>query len=163
MPTEDNKILKYNHGEKSLKAPFIITFDLECLLNKEQSCQNNPEKSDTDRKAKHDPSGWAMFIKCSFDKEKNRFDYYRGIDCIEKRCEKLKDRVTETINYKEKEMIPLTDEEIKFYERQKEFHVCKKEFCYGENEKMNLNHTKKSEIIVITPETLEDLLIVFAI
>ena len=24
MPEEDNKILKYNHGEKSLKAPFII-------------------------------------------------------------------------------------------------------------------------------------------
>ena len=93
MPTEDNKILKYNHGEKSLKAPFIITFDLECLLNKEQSCQNNPEKSDTERKAKHDPLGWAMFIKRSFDKEKNRFDYYRGIDCIEKWCEKLKDRV----------------------------------------------------------------------
>ena len=24
MPNEDNKILKYNHGEKSMKAPFII-------------------------------------------------------------------------------------------------------------------------------------------
>ena len=90
-------------------------------------------------------------------------DYYRGIDGIEKGCEKLKDCVTEIINYKEKEMIPLTDEEIKFYKRQKEFHVCKKEFCYGENEKMNLSHTKKSEIIVITPKTLGELLIVFAI
>ena len=90
-------------------------------------------------------------------------DYYRGIDGIEKGCEKLKDCVTEIINYKEKEMISLTDEEIKFYKRQKEFHVCKKEFCYGENEKMNLSHTKKSEIIVITPKTLGELLIVFAI
>ena len=35
MPTEDNKILKYNHGEKSLKSPLIIIFDLECLLKKE--------------------------------------------------------------------------------------------------------------------------------
>ena len=57
MPTEDNKILKYNHGEKSLKAPFTIYADLECLLVKEQSCQNNPEKSYTKRKAKHEPSG----------------------------------------------------------------------------------------------------------
>ena len=31
MPKEDEKILKYNHGEKTLKAPFIIIFDLECL------------------------------------------------------------------------------------------------------------------------------------
>ena len=29
MPNEDNKILKYNHGEKSIKAPFIIYADIE--------------------------------------------------------------------------------------------------------------------------------------
>ena len=34
MPNKDNKILKYNHGEKSLKAPFMIYTDLECLLVK---------------------------------------------------------------------------------------------------------------------------------
>ena len=50
MPTEDNKILKYNHGEKSLKFPFTIIGDLECLLIKEQSCQNNPEKFYTEKK-----------------------------------------------------------------------------------------------------------------
>ena len=43
MPNEDNKILKYNHGEKSLKAPFMIYADLECLLEKMHSCQNNLE------------------------------------------------------------------------------------------------------------------------
>ena len=32
MPNKDNKILKYNHGEKSMKVPFIIYADLECLL-----------------------------------------------------------------------------------------------------------------------------------
>ena len=31
------KIVKYNPGEKSLKAPFAIYLDLECLLKKEQS------------------------------------------------------------------------------------------------------------------------------
>ena len=34
MPNEDNKILKYNHGEKSLKAPFFSDFGTECLLKK---------------------------------------------------------------------------------------------------------------------------------
>ena len=33
-PKEDNKILKYNHGEKSMKVPFIIYADLESLLVK---------------------------------------------------------------------------------------------------------------------------------
>ena len=135
MAKEDKKILKYNHGEKSLKAPFIIIFYLECSLPKEQSFQNNPEKSYTEKKAKNEPSGWAMFTNCSFDATKNKYDYYRGIECIEKWCEKFKDRATEIIDYKEDEMISLTGEEIKFYEEQKDCHVCKKEFCYDENEK----------------------------
>ena len=29
MPKKDNKILKYNHGEKFMKVPFIIYVDLE--------------------------------------------------------------------------------------------------------------------------------------
>ena len=32
MPEEDNKILKYNHGEKYMKVLFIIYADLESLL-----------------------------------------------------------------------------------------------------------------------------------
>ena len=42
MPKWVAKISKYNPGEKSLKPPFAIYLDLECLLKKEQSCQNNP-------------------------------------------------------------------------------------------------------------------------
>ena len=59
MPTKCNKILEHNHGEKSLIVPFIIYFDLESLLPKIHSCQNNPEKSYADRKANHEPSGCA--------------------------------------------------------------------------------------------------------
>ena len=44
MPEEDNNILKYNHGEKSMKVPFVIYADLECLLEKISTCHNNPEK-----------------------------------------------------------------------------------------------------------------------
>ena len=34
MPDKFNKILKYNHWEKSLKAPAIIYANLECFLEK---------------------------------------------------------------------------------------------------------------------------------
>ena len=44
MPQVAKRIIKYAHGEKSLKAPFVIYLDLEYLLKKEQSYQNNPEK-----------------------------------------------------------------------------------------------------------------------
>ena len=49
MPKENEKI-KYLPGEKSLKAPFIVYADLECLLEKVQYCQNNPESSYTGKK-----------------------------------------------------------------------------------------------------------------
>ena len=45
MPDEDKKSLIYNHGEKSMRVPFIIYADLECLLEKMHLCQNNLEKS----------------------------------------------------------------------------------------------------------------------
>ena len=51
MPDEDNNILKYNPGEQLLKYSFIIYADLECLLQKINTCQNNPDKSYTEKKA----------------------------------------------------------------------------------------------------------------
>ena len=50
MPDKFNKILKYNHGEKSIKAPAIIYADLGRLLEKIHWCRNNPEKSYTEKK-----------------------------------------------------------------------------------------------------------------
>ena len=70
MPEWVNKTIKHNPGEKSLKAPFAIYLDLECLLKKVKSSQNNNEKPYTEKKARHEPSGWSMFIRCSFDKKK---------------------------------------------------------------------------------------------
>ena len=56
MPDEDNKILKYNPEEQSLKVPFIIYADLECLFPKINTCQNNPDNSYTEKKAEHIPN-----------------------------------------------------------------------------------------------------------
>ena len=44
MPNKDNKIIKYNQGEKSVRSPLIIYADLECLLEKISTCYNNLEE-----------------------------------------------------------------------------------------------------------------------
>ena len=72
MPDEDKKILKYNLGEKSLKVPFIIYADLECFLDKIDTCQNDPKKFFTEKKAEHTPSDYSFVTCCSFDKLKNK-------------------------------------------------------------------------------------------
>ena len=61
MPTKNNNIIIYNHGEKSMKLPFLIYADLECLLEKLSTCQNNPNKSSPTKINKHTPSGYSIF------------------------------------------------------------------------------------------------------
>ena len=102
MPTKFNKILKYNHGEKSLKTPFVIYADLECLLIKKQSCQNNPNESYTERKAIHEPRGYALTLISSFDSKQNKRGFYRGKGCIKKFCNDLNELGTKIINYEQK-------------------------------------------------------------
>ena len=62
MPNEDNKILKYNHGEKSMKVLFIIYADLESLLEKMGTCYDSPKKSSTTKINKHTPSGYSLIV-----------------------------------------------------------------------------------------------------
>ena len=72
MPSQFNKTLKYNYGEKPLKTPFIINADLECLLLKQQSYQNNPNESYTERKAIYEPCGYALNLVTPFDSKQNK-------------------------------------------------------------------------------------------
>ena len=127
MPAKDNNIIKYNHEEKSMKVPFIIYEDLECLLEKMSTCINNPNESSTTKMNKHTPSGYSMFTSCSFDESKNKLNYYRGKDCMKKFCKELKEHATRIINYEKKKIIPLTKEKNNYNDRQIGY-TCKKEF-----------------------------------
>ena len=49
VPIENNKVLKFTHGEKFMTVSFIVYADLECLLGKMHSCQNNLGKSYTEK------------------------------------------------------------------------------------------------------------------
>ena len=90
MREEGENILKYSPEDKSLKAPFIIYADLECLVKKEQFCQNNPENSYAQRK----PSGCSLSLICSFDETKNKHTFYGRKDCIKRFCSDLKELAT---------------------------------------------------------------------
>ena len=67
--------------------------------------------------------------------DKNIHKYYRRKDCMEKFCKDLKDLAMEVINTKQKDMIPLTHKEEKYYESCKYCHICKKKFYSNKDEK----------------------------
>ena len=102
MPNEDNKILKYSHGEKSMKVPFFTHANLESLLEKISTYHNNPEKPSAIIINKHTPSDYSLFTHCSFDATRNNLDCYRGKGCMERFCEDLKEHATTIINHEKK-------------------------------------------------------------
>ena len=105
MPKKYNKVLKYIHGQKCLKFQFIVYADLESLLNKINTCHNNPKKSSTTKINKHTPSGYSLFTH-----------YF---------CKDL-EHIMKIINYDKKEMIPLTIKENRSYHEQKVVIYAKK-------------------------------------
>ena len=118
-----------------MKAPFLIYADLECLLEKMHSCQNNFEKSYTEKKTKHTPSGYLIFTSCSFDPRKNKRDCYKGENCMQRFCKDLREHAMKIMNYGKKEMTLLTDKENGLYEMQKVCCICKKIFSTDKNDK----------------------------
>ena len=139
MP-DDDKILEYVPRKKSLKVPFIIYADLKCLLKTISMCQNNPEKSYTEKKAVHKSSGYFLITCCSFDKSGNERKYYRGKDCMKMFCNDLKEQANKIVNYEMKEMIPLTTEEEESYENQEICYICQKKFGTNKNNKKVKDH-----------------------
>ena len=134
MPKDHEKI-KYLPRKRSLKVPFVIYADLECLLEKVQYCQNDLENSCTEKEAKHKPSGYhgVQYARLMIQKTD-------AIFIGEKFCKDLKELKTEIINFEEKEMIPLTNKEIKPYEKQNVCHICKEKFCNNKNKKKVRDH-----------------------
>ena len=108
-------------------------------MKKISTCYNNFEESSTTEIDKHATSGYLLFTHCSFDKTKNKLDYYRGDNCMENVCKDLREHATEIINYEKKKMIPLTKKKEKNHNKQKVCYICKKEFNTDDSDKKHHN------------------------
>ena len=73
MPKE-NTISKYNHDTKSMKAPYVTYADNEFLLRIMDTCSNDPNKSSTEKKSKHEMCGYSLSTNCSFNEENNKLE-----------------------------------------------------------------------------------------
>ena len=100
MPSEDNKILKYNHGGNSIKFHLLFMLTWNVYLKKCIYIKMTP-KNLMQKKNKRTPSGYSLFTQCLFDATKNKLDCYRGKDCMKNFCKdlNLKEHAAEIINY----------------------------------------------------------------
>ena len=103
--------------------------------NEMSTCINNPNESSPTEINKHTPSGYSIFIHCSFDESKNKLIYYRGKDFFKKFSKDLREHASKIINYEKKKVIQLTTEEKIYHNKQNICYICKKEF--NNNDKKN--------------------------
>ena len=95
------------------------------------SCKNNLEKSSTEKKTKHTPSGYSLFTSCSFDATTKKL---------------IVTKVKTVWNF-----------------LREFFRNARKNLVLMKTIKIHLNCTMKLDVIVITQENLEELLIVLEI
>ena len=125
MPYQDIKVLEFNQNQKSDKAPFIIYANLACVIEKIDWCKNNPENSFATKVSKNISSGFSMSTISSFRSIEDKYDVYRGKDCMEKFCELLEKQAMKIINFKERKMKLLTKQQLESYENAKICDICK--------------------------------------
>ena len=99
------------------------------------SCQINPEKSYTEKKIKHTPSGYSLYTNYSFDETKTKLDGYKGEECMERFCKDFREHAMKIINFEEKEMI----RKISFMKSRKFVTYATKNLVLMKMVKMNLN------------------------
>ena len=112
MPDEDNKILKYNYGDTSLKDPlwFMLTWSvyLKKFTHVKIILKNLLRRKKLGIR--------LLVIHCLqiFRLMRQKVSLY-GKDCMEKFCKDLRGHAVKIISYEKKEIILLTNEENEYY------------------------------------------------
>ena len=115
MPLEKDKISEFKQYMKSDKMPYIIYTDNELIIRKIYGRANNPEKYLIMKIGEHIPCGYLMSKSWGSDHKKDKYNLYRGEDCMKKFCESLREHAESITDFEKKKMLPLTRKELKSY------------------------------------------------
>ena len=82
MPSKGTKILEFYQYQEYDKVSLIIHTDLECSIEANDGCKNNPENSSTTKFII--PSCFSVPAISSCKSIESKHDVYRGKDCMKK-------------------------------------------------------------------------------
>ncbi|GFU60970.1 uncharacterized protein NPIL_654521 [Nephila pilipes] len=141
MPSETCKFLKFKNFQHSLKIPFVVYADFECVTMKTDTCCPDPNFSFTNMYEKHVPIGFCYFISYQGGHYKDPV-VYRGTDAPKCFIEKLeKDAIEIEHIYKNpKPLLPLTESEKQLYDNAKNCYVCDQTFRENNIKVRDHNH-----------------------
>ena len=139
--------MEFSNRERQLQLGFYFVADIECILQKESTCQPNPAASNTTRLNKHIPCGVAYKINCSDPR------FYRNPVIITREVDgkSIIEQFLDSILQDAKEireiyryispMLPLTVEEQIAYDSPNAMcHICEKRINANEIKCRDHNH-----------------------
>ena len=132
MPTNYEKILKFNGFKKKLPVPFVIYADFEAITEKIDSCQRNDNKSYTEAYQNHRDCGYGYKVVCCYDdKFSKEAVIYRGEKAVYKFLEAMLKEVKYCKDVIEKEFnkeLKMTKDDNKKFQKAKKCHICEQKF-----------------------------------
>ncbi|GBN91024.1 hypothetical protein AVEN_195498-1, partial [Araneus ventricosus] len=82
MPSEKEKWLQFDKHRFQLPVPYVIYADFECILEKIDTCEMNPQISSTNTVSKHTPCGFAYVVVGPDGEMIRPPTVYRGEDAV---------------------------------------------------------------------------------
>ncbi|GFW55306.1 uncharacterized protein TNCV_116921 [Trichonephila clavipes] len=123
MPEENSRI-KFRNHHKSLRTPFVMYADFECLTTKIDTCQPDDSSSYMQKYQKHEPMSFCLYIKSKYGDYKPPITY-RGPNATKVFYDTVK---SEALGIKKifdkKHPIKMTAEDEKHFQRNDTCHIC---------------------------------------
>lgn len=128
-------ILKFVNFEKQLSVPFVIYADFESLLKPIHCNEPSDSKSFSVKTYQHEPYSFCIYLKCNFDDNLSKLEYYRGIDAVEVFVKRLDELVLQLYQNHLKnivEMKPLSQDQQNIFNNSQICHICDNPFENGD-------------------------------
>ncbi|GBO02349.1 hypothetical protein AVEN_108875-1 [Araneus ventricosus] len=119
-----NETIKFKNYHKSLRTPFVMYADFECLTTKTDTCQPDENGSYMQKYQKHETMSSALYIKYKHDDYKPPITY-RGPNATKVFYAKMKSEALKIKKiYDKKHPIKMTAEDEKHFQRTNTCHIC---------------------------------------
>ena len=125
MPKENTHV-EFKNFNRSMRVPFVIYADFECITRKVDTCPPDPTNSYTMKYQKHEPMSFCYYVKYQHEDYKPPV-VYRGPHAPEKFIEMLREEVKEIEHiYNDIKPMNLTDADEKHFQDTDVCYICNK-------------------------------------
>ena len=148
LPSEEEKILRFQHHERKERVPFVIYADFECLLEELEQPSMEHRRRRTYAYQRHKAYSVGYYVQCSDDPTLCRYRAHRDdTDCVQWIVRELWEFANVAYSWLcvKKPMTPLTQQQWRSFHEATTCHVCGGPFDRGEDDRKVRDHCHSTD------------------